>query len=58
MCQQLYIDEDIDHYKFFCEILFACTDKKIFDSNVYNKDSELLTFFGSKRLECSKIVCT
>ena len=47
-CVNNCIEEDIDHYKFFCEILFACTDKKIFDSNVYNKDSELLTFFGSK----------
>ena len=42
-------EQDTSHLKMFCEILFACTDGKIFDTNVYNSRSNLLTFFGSKK---------
>ena len=43
-----HIEEDTAHYKLFCEILYACTDGKVFNSNIYNKNANLLTFFGSK----------
>ena len=42
-------EQDTSHLKMFCEILFACTNGEVFDTNVYNPRSNLLTFFGSKK---------
>ena len=45
-------EQDTSHLKMFCEILFACTNGEVFDTNVYNPRSNLLTFFGSKKVWC------